>query len=103
MIKEMRSHPFTLIVVLGLVLFSWYAYLNFAKAAEVSAVNEKVEAVDAKIDVMIELQLSSTLRSLAQDLCKAENKSTLQRIYDEKARQYRRLTGSAFIPPPCEE
>jgi hypothetical protein len=92
----MKSHPFTLIAVLGLILFAWSASITHARDDDLKDVNEKM-------DLLIELQLSESLRNLSERICRANgNKQDLQKIYYEKASAYRRMTGERFEPPACD-
>jgi len=92
----MKSHPLTLILVLA----GWVAIVagaaSFATAAE-------VKAVETKVDIMLELQLSATLRGLQLQWCAANgNKLIIATMIDDHQRRYRELTGARYPLPKCE-
>ena len=95
--KEMKSHPITLILVIA----GWAAIVlgaaNFARAAEVKVVEEKVDRV-------LELQLSTTLRNLHIQYCVANgNKIVIASLIDDYQIEYRDLTGSKYLLHKCEK
>ena len=95
--KEMKSHPLTLIlVVLGCVAIVVGA-ATFARADE-------VKTVEKKVDRVLELTLSGTLRSLQFEWCKANgNKMILVSTIDDYQREYRSLTGDRYPLPKCDK
>ena len=95
--KEMKSHPLTLI----LVVLGWVAIVvgaaTFARADE-------VKTVEKKVDRVLELTLSGTLRSLQFEWCKANgNKLILASTIDDYQREYRSLTGDRYPLPKCDK
>ena len=95
--KEMKSHPLTLILVLA----GWAAIITgattFASASE-------VKIVETKVDRVLELTLSGTLRSLHFEWCKANgNKMILVSTIDDYQREYRSLTGDRYPLPKCDK
>jgi len=95
--KEMKSHPLTLILVLA----GWAAIITgattFASASE-------VKIVETKVDRVLELTLSGTLRSLQFEWCKANgNKMILVSTIDDYQREYRSLTGDRYPLPKCDK
>lgn len=97
LIKEMKSHPVTMLTVIVLVFSAWWGYSNFAKASEVQAVN-------SKIDRVLEIQIAATLRDLQAEYCRANgNKTVILNTIEEYERQYRDLTGKRYPLPPCHK
>lgn len=95
--KEMKSHPLTLILVLAGWVAIAFGAMSYATAAE-------VKAVEKKVDRVLELTLSSTLRSLQFEWCKANgNKLILASTIDDYQREYRGLTGERYPLPQCEK
>jgi len=94
--KELRNHPFTLVVIIGLSIFAIYGYKNFASADE-------VQKVEAKIDRVLIMQLAETLRNLQAEYCRSNgNKATIRRTIEDYEQQYRELTGERYPLQDCQ-
>lgn len=94
-VDEMKSHPYTMLAVVGLILASSWGYGNYARAGEVAA-------VESKIDRVLEIQLAATLRQMQDEYCRANgSKAAIQDIIEDYQRQYRELTGRRYPLPAC--
>ena len=94
--KEMKSHPITLFLVLA----GWVA---IAVGAASYATAAEVKVVEKKVDRVLELQLSATLRGLQLQWCVANgNKAIIASTIDTYQREYRLLTGTRYPLPKCE-
>ena len=95
--KEMKSHPLTLMLVIIGWLAIFIGYASFARAAD-------VQLVEAKVDRVLELQLSTTLRNLQLQYCVANgNRIIIATLIDDYQREYRGLTGKRYPLPQCEK
>lgn len=94
-VTEMKSHPYTMLAVVALIIVSWWGFGNYARASE-------VQAVESKIDWVLEIQLAATLREMQNEYCRANgNKAAIQDIIEDYQRQYRELTGRRYPLPAC--
>lgn len=96
-ISEMKSHPITLLLVIAGWLAIGFGYTNFARASE-------VKLVEGKVDRVLELQLTTTLRELQSEYCNAhsaESRALLANTIEDYERMYRDLTGDRYPLPKC--
>lgn len=68
-VKEMKSHPFTLLTVLGLICFAIWGWSAYARASDVSEVKTQVETNGGKIDRVLKLQLAEAIRGMQRQIC----------------------------------
>lgn len=103
-VGEMRSHPFTLLVVLALLAFAVYAHENHASGSEIKNISEQVGDNTKKIDKVLQLAIAESLRNLRIQLCEAEDheaKRTLQKTIDDLQTEYRTITGERYPLQAC--
>lgn len=108
-VKEMKSHPFTLLAVLGLLCFSVWGYASYAMASDVTAsfeqVKIQVQANNTKIDRVLKLQLAEAIRFISSQICTAPNdrvRRDLERTRDQLQEQYTEVSdGQRYVIPPC--
>jgi len=104
-VGEMRSHPFTLLVVLALLAFAAYAHQNHASGSEIQKISEQVGDNTKKIDKVLQLAIAESLRNLQNQLCSAEHhesERTLQKTIDELQAEYRSITGERYPLQACD-
>jgi hypothetical protein len=98
LIKELRELPFTLVAVLSLIMFAFYADTTYAVATDVRQLSEQVEKV-------LTLQIAESLRNLQRQYCSTddpESRRTLSRTIDTLQNDYRHLTGARYPLTGCE-
>lgn len=65
-VGELKSHPFTMLAVVALIVYAAVAVQIYAKAGD-------VEVVEQKIDRVLRLQLAEAIRSVDRQICATEN------------------------------
>jgi len=105
MIIEMKSHPFTLLIVLSLVGWSIYGSHQYAKAADISTVQADIRANNSKIDRVLKLQIAEAIRSINRQICGTEDRETirsLRRTLDQLQQDYETINnGKAYEVQSC--
>ena len=96
-VKEMKAHPITLILVMMALGAGVFGFANYARASEVKLVEDKVDRV-------LQLQLAATLRSLQIEYCTANgNKIIIASTIDDYQRDYREITGERYPLRKCDK
>lgn len=103
-VGEMRSHPFTLIVVLALLAFAVYANSTHADSGQIKELSERVGDNTKKIDKVLMLQIAESLRNLQNQKCVTtdhEARRVLSQTIDDLQAEYRRITGERYPLQDC--
>jgi hypothetical protein len=97
LVSELRTLPFTMIVILCLTGFSIYSFNTFATAVDFQIINKKVDRI-------LIMQITEWLQSLQIQRCLAsgENRRTLSSTIEDFQEDYRDLTGARYPIRPCD-
>jgi len=96
LVKELKEHPFTLLIVLGLVGYAFFTSTNHASASE-------LEKQSSKLDKLLTLNVAATIRDLRKEQCDANgNAGLLDDTIESYQQQYIEITGKRYPLPPCE-
>jgi len=104
LVNELKTMPFTLLIVLSLVLYSFYGHYNYANAADIQQLSTKVDKNSEAVEKVLQLQLSEALRNLQLQRCiTADDQAerTLSNTIEDLQEDYRRLTGSRYPLREC--
>lgn len=79
--SELRSLPVTLLVIVGLVAFSYWSFYNQARAETVREVKSEVTEIKQAVDQILTLQLTELIEDLHQQWCGEKNSLRRRSIY----------------------
>lgn len=105
LVIELKTMPYTMLVMIALLGYAGYSYLNHASAGDIQKIAEKVDKNTESINQVLILQLSESLRNLQRQRCATDDRDarrTLSRTIDDLQSNYRRLTGERFPLQSCE-
>jgi hypothetical protein len=103
-VGEMRSHPFTLVTVLALVVFAIYTNSTHANSGEIQELSKKVVDNTGKIDKVLMLQIAESLRNLQNQKCATDDheaQRVLDQTIDDLQAEYRSITGERYPLQGC--
>lgn len=92
LVKELKAHPFTLIIIMALVGFTWFASSTHAKATDIQEIAREVSNNSTKIDRLLKLQLAEAIRTISLQVCEHEDdqqRRDLIRTRDRLQEDYR--------------
>jgi len=114
----MRKTSYVVILLmLALPAVGVYGTITLAKADDLRALsnrlddailnfNTKTSKIQASVDALVKVSLSSQLRDLKRRLCVSTNpldRSSINGEIDRVQDQYKDLTGGSYAIPPCSE
>ena len=97
----MKSHPFTLILVLALAAFAVYLYGNYASAEDLKA---DIKDNSTKIDRILKLQIAESIRGLSVQVCHSKSdseKRILLQTVEDLQQDYEEIAGSRYPVQAC--
>lgn len=108
--KEMKGHPITLICVLGLLAFAWYAGTSHARASDVDQKYSELQAAvvlnTTALNSILKLQLAEAMRSAQQQSCSlspGRERRDMVRTIGLLQEDYQKVNnGESYSVPPCE-
>ncbi len=115
-VNELKNTPYTLFMVIVLMLSGAYGWTNFARSADVGnlkeemqrklvAVHSRVAENGDKISRVLSLQTADAIRSLGRQICgtlPGVNRNDLERALDGLQGDYMKLQGKYYPLESCD-
>ena len=105
LVMELKTMPYTMIVVLSLLGFAVYADRNHANAGDIRDLAAQVADNTLKADKILKLQLAESLRTLQEQRCNSEERDTrraLTQTIEDLQEDYKELSGTRYPLKPCD-
>ena len=107
-IVELRDHPLTLILIVSLMGWSFYAHYSHAEklslATHIAHDQQLFSSINSRLDMLLELSLADQLNSMQDLWCDPGNdRREIERTMQGLQVQYRQVAGSRYTLRPCRE
>lgn len=104
--REMKSHPFTLVLILITLGGLWYLEKTHADTGEVERLYAAHEATIQKVNLLVEINVAFSLRQARGAWCVERNmqaRQVLERSIDRYLIEYREVTGQGYRLAACAQ
>lgn len=105
-VNEMKRHPFTMLVVIGLLAYAFFSNATYATEQDVKQLVAKIDTNNSRIERVLTLQIAESLRTLQKQLCAANTgleTDALQRTIETLQSDYISLTRSRYPLQSCRQ
>lgn len=102
LIKELKNHPWTLLVLMFLLFATYIETITYAKAVDLDIVSRQATATESKLDRVLLLITAESIRGLASELCTSSTQlPALQRALDGLQADYLKMQGVHYPVRDC--